>query len=539
MIRCYKKSRFSYTVLGGLLVLAVAAVGLTKAQTPGEPATVSPVSPIVAGTQPPALEEKEKPKTHFTNIPPGTPTVDFRGKFVLPDGSPATGYGISLSGNIGASHKPFFARTETGKDGTFQIEVVPDHELVMTIYAQDTDGQRFSLKPRIFVAQADMEPLNITLEEGVPVRGKIVFENGLPAAGCLLYFREQEPIGVIETQGENRSNTRKVSHFQSAKTDNNGEYVAYLLPGEYTTHSRNETIKIEKTDTEKRLDVLTFPTPIFIEMKLADGSSVESPYLDSWFPLNDSSARRDPGNTVVRVGDSFRFESAGTEGTLYIVDRNARQGTIEKITPEMVGTTQHFQLKPMGSATVRFVDANNKPMSDKQVRPSYKHQDSTATRHTAYWSIFPGKTDTDGRVTFPVFSGKTSIALPLPDSGSGRPFPASVGGAGYRIDKELDLAPGENVDLGTVKLIRVFGSSKHVMSNIQINEMRGPNTPIGEDRQMVSLVLIENGAYEILLPPGHYRFSGINYILSISEDSKDIQLDFDAAGQGTIKEPGA
>ena len=34
MICCYKKTRFSYTVLGGLLVFVVAAVGLTKAQAP-------------------------------------------------------------------------------------------------------------------------------------------------------------------------------------------------------------------------------------------------------------------------------------------------------------------------------------------------------------------------------------------------------------------------------------------------------------------------------------------------------------------------
>jgi len=547
--------KYRWVLLAVGLCLLVSIVTLTQvrhveAQTQQEPEHVNPGTTVSTPSSPALSEENddEKPKRHHTNIPPGVPTVDLRGKVLLPDGSPVAGRGISIHGFFGDDPGSFFAMTETKKDGTFQIEVVPDQELSVNVSTGNENDRRFSLKPFIVVAKEGMEPLILTLEEGIPVRGAAVYENGQPAENCLLYFRDK-PLGVIKIQRKNGESTQNVAYRQHTKTDGKGEYEVYLLPGEYTTFSRSEPIIIETTDTEKHLDLLTFPTPIFVELESADGSlaqmhSIASDLFgnDSSSPHSESPIRRDPGNPFVKMGDVYAYESAGKEGTLFIVDNVNKQGTVETITAEMVGTTQHFKLKPMGSVTATLVDSDNKPMVNMPTRLTYEHQHSGVSRHIQRWSCTHGETDAEGKVTLPVLSGKTSIALNLPYSLSEQARKRHSS-KHCNIDKELELAPGENFDFGTIKLIRVFGKLSTERGNVQINGVDAPDSPIQNDRRAVTVLWADkNGDYDILLPPGHYRFHAVtiiggravDYVLSISEESKEIHLDFDDEGKGTI-----
>jgi hypothetical protein len=246
------------------------------------------------------------------------------------------------------------------------------------------------------------------------------------------------------------------------------------------------------------------------------------------------------GNPFVRIGDVFAYEWAGREGALYIIDRQNNQGTIETITSEMVGTTQHFTLKPMGSVTATLVGSDNKPMANTHVSLRYTRR---LPQHVNIWGPTHGETDAEGRVTLPVLSGTTSVALNLPGTLSEQMLMRHGHTTSYSLDKELDLAPGENFDFGTIRLVRVFGTMGTGRGNVQINGMDAPDSPQRDDRRAVTnLWADENGEYDMLLPTGHYRFGSltiingrsVDYVLSISEDSKDIQLDFDAEGKGTM-----
>jgi hypothetical protein len=463
--------------------------------------------------------------------------VDLHGKIVLPDGSPAVGYSISLSGEArnpySTPHTSFHAQTGTGEEGTFQIEVVPG-TLELRVFAPE-ENARFTLKPFKCIAQEDMEPLNITLEEGIPVRGRCVYENAAPAADHQVYFAYQVETEIDMPEIPHKSTITR-SHYWSTRTNDNGEYTAYLLPGEYTVrhqttyphplpgeYTEDETkITIAATDTEKQLD-LTFPTPIFVETELADGSPVKQP-VHCWFPDGENYTG---SQAAIKMDGSFLFESATKEGTLYITTGgDGKYGTIEKITPEMFGTTQRFQLKPLESATVTLVDADNKPMVGRQVWLAV--QETRPGNRTFLGASSQADTDAEGKATLFTFPGKRFVSLHLPGR-SERAFLGTYGNDGYRIAREIDLAPGDTFDFGTIKLIRVFG--KLPRGNIQINEMLGPDAPRHQDKQMVGHLWPTHGESEILLPPGYYRL-GPDFVLTIGEEDKEIQIDFDADGQG-------
>ncbi|MCL2004620.1 MAG: hypothetical protein FWG73_00490 [Planctomycetaceae bacterium] len=492
---------------------------------------------VVLPSPPLAQGPPREPGTPLTNVAESfdvTDSINISGRIRLPDGSPAAGYRVYVrtESRVGSPGDARGAIVHTAADGTFQIEDIPNlAESVLSIMSTNA-GERFTMKPLEFVVQADMEPLDITLEEGIPIRGKVVYENGLPAV-------ERSVIFVQHTMFESRDDTvpsrttTTFSHFwSSTPTDENGEYTAYLLPGEYLIYRVNRTIVINETDTARQFD-LTFSTPIFVELELADGSPV-SEQIVSWFvPEFRDDTTRSHSESFTR--GQFIFESSEKSGSLYFIDNHGKHGTIAKITPDMFGTTQRFTLQPMGSVTARLVDAENRPMAGQLMRLFYSHSDPAS-----HWSPTYTETDSDGRVLLPVLSGKMPIMVAPPYSLSERLRTIHGTMRHFPVERDMDLAPGENVDLGTIKLVRVFGTFELERSNIQVNAMRGPDSPVREDRPMVTMLWIEDGAYDILLPPGHYRLSGMDYVLSIDEDSKDIRLDFDADGRGRIQgtEPG-
>ena len=112
-----------------------------------------------------------------------------------------------------------------------------------------------------------------------------------------------------------------------------------------------------------------------------------------------------------------------------------------------------------------------------------------------------------------------------------------------------NLAPGENYDVGTVKLVRVFGTGLP-RDGTQVDQMF-PNDA-GEyamrfpphwrdDGRAVTILWAVDGEFETFLPPGYYRLGvGVRdgraqyFTLHVGEDAKSIQLDFDAEGNGTV-----
>ena len=229
------------------------------------------------------IADIEKAKKLAIAIMPDTPHVDIIGQVFMPDGSPAdwcyvavfsAGFKFSQSvssmGGKSISMDDYCTYTSGAthnikrEDGTFQVTALPGGNIVITVYPVLTDekvvvnpNKRLVAKPVVIVPQENMEPLKITLEEGIPLRGKMVSDDGSHVTDRGFHIDQQvEPI-----LGADISDMKKM--FRASRwcpVNENGEYEIYLLPGKYTIRDRNETITIVAMDTEKRLDLTVSKT---------------------------------------------------------------------------------------------------------------------------------------------------------------------------------------------------------------------------------------------------------------------------------------
>ena len=421
------------------------------------------VSVFITPEQTPA--DIEMAKKLAIAIEHDTPRVSIRGSVYLPDGSPAeyfhintndVAYQFSSSGS-GCVHMRRHGFTGGIRDGAFSVSAQTGANVAIAIYPmvftnRDNPQRQFVAKPIVVVPYENMESLTITLEEGIPVRGKLMYDNGTPASERGLTFEQQfEPILGADIQ-EMRDSLRM---SRSASSNENGEYEIFLLPGEYTVfhrgfggQPRKETLTIARTDTEKQLD-WTLPTPIFVETF----TEVE---LTNTSPRNTSYVLAEEGRGAHSFSgarlDSFVLEPVTADSTLFIADLDNKVGTIETITPAMTGETVRFELKPMATITVTLVDGNGNPLVGKRV--------SHFIRTTFHNSMNIGRgveTNEEGKAVLPVLSGKHSIGVQLPGTFQ-RSHPTD---RSFRsvIEKELDLAPGENFYLGTITLRNVVADS--------------------------------------------------------------------------------
>jgi len=234
------------------------------------------------------LDELEKMLA--ISVSPDTPPVGLRGRVLLPDGSPAAQYYVHTVNIACLSRKlteeqtrqlpipltriPAMKRRVDGDftkpDGTFTIKPSSSSPLSGTnvvVVVYDRSGkERLMSKPIVFVARKDMEPLKITLEEGIPVRGKVTHDDGSPAGNRGLYFEQfvKPIIGADLPAMQEMFNTV----CGSFSTNETGEYETFLLPGDYIAGGMRglseRTLTIAETDKEKRFD-LTVAAHVMVE----------------------------------------------------------------------------------------------------------------------------------------------------------------------------------------------------------------------------------------------------------------------------------
>jgi len=388
------------------------------------------------------------------------PRVSIRGTVRLPDGSPVSDGGVSFSAT-------FFVLSENGEscgrglysggqrvqeDGTFQLDKVPpEASMIISAGASGDKHRKLVAKPVVLSAIDGLKPLEIKLVEGIPVRGKIKYENGFPAAHRSLGFNQQaEPIFESELPGE----WGELRTFRWGTADADGEYEIFLLPGEYTVYDKgnrkgqNKPLSIAATDKEKRLDDWIMPTPIFVKVVQDDGTYAG---IVHYHVLNEFGSVAF-GSGVSSEKRSVPIEPITCDTTIYLTDmwRN-EQGTIETLTPAMVGKTVQFKLKPMGNVAITLVDAEGKPVVDKQISWTGVGV-MAAARQTE--PIGFAITNTEGKAVFRVAPGKMPMMIHLPGSVE-EPLPEGGTETKRNIERNLDLAPGATVDFGVVTLTKV------------------------------------------------------------------------------------
>jgi len=237
------------------------------------------------------------------------------------------------------------------------------------------------------------------------------------------------------------------------RTDADGEFECCLSPGDNTIlyGKEQETLVITPFSAESYFN-LTMPTPIFVEIEREDGTLPGE--VDYRFVSGDGHGSLDMDN-INRGDRPLIFNPVTSEATLHLVERNLEWGTIETLSPEMVGKTVRFKLKPMSNVTITLLDAAGKPMADKQIGLQYtcKLDDFRPTYYsTSYYDAF---TDENGKAMLRVLPGKVTITLVsnfIPRNGppQGQNALRRNESHCYTAATDLDLAPGETYDFGTV-----------------------------------------------------------------------------------------
>ena len=394
-----------------------------------------------------------------------TPRVTLQGLVYLPDGSLASECHLYVSSvAFFRADRPFDNKmsphcslgthglsSSIKSDGTFQIDnhAIPGSNTVITVYGwQGRKNERFVSKPMVIVPHEFQEviPVIITLEEGIPVRGKIMYDNETPAVDRDLEFVQPvEP--VLGADIPEMRNALWDSRW-SGRANNDGEFVIFLLPGEYTVRDRlrEQTLTIAATDTEKQLN-WTVPTPIFVEVEKENGLPTGRIDYSFYTPEKNwlfSSSSNDAG--------AFVLNPITEDALLYMSDAGKRVGSVETITPDMAGKTTRFTLKPMAHATVTLVDANGNPAAGQRVRLSIEFR-SRVDQGSCATMLGSAVTDSEGKAVFSVApGGKIPVRLRLSDAHYEEPIPTGGITIRYDIAKEIALTPGETFDFGTVRL---------------------------------------------------------------------------------------
>jgi hypothetical protein len=435
--------------------------------------------PFILAAQKP--EEIEKANKLAIAIMPDTPPMDISGTVLMPDGSPAdwclvdvqsVAYKFSRThdrdGNTTVSKENCYLTScgmveglkmkRLGDDGTFKLagdgtfklagSVYPGGNTVVAVYPTSTDekiainpNKHLVAKPVVFVPREDMQPLKIQLEEGIPLRGKVLYENGKPAAERHFNLEQEiePPLGADIKEMKERFRTSRSVHF-----NDNGEYEVFLLPGDYTiltdSNTRKEPLTIAKTDKEKHLD-LTMPTPIFVEVENEDGSAPEEVTYSFVSKGSISGPSKKGGSFVLPP-----YHVSDTEnGFLYLISKDRKGGTLETTTPDMLGKTVRFKLKPACPVTVSLIGADGRPAAGERVylRLSVERQ-SGMTHVSQSLLVDMATTNAEGEALLYLAPGENmTVVLQLP-----------AGGPQDEVKQTINLAPGTKFDFGRYRVGR-------------------------------------------------------------------------------------
>ena len=184
-----------------LLCVGLVEIKLTAQQPVREPTTVSPQN-----VKEPAMERSTAPGPAPVNIDPKM--VQIKGKVFLPDGSPANGMKLKISGGSGTSG------SHVKEDGSFTIRMFPSTDCMLSIL--DPKGKWAAPSQFFTIKDEDeyAEEIVFRLEEGTRIVGKVINETtGTPIPNMEL------AVSLYNDKALDNAHT-----FFSIQSNENGEY---------------------------------------------------------------------------------------------------------------------------------------------------------------------------------------------------------------------------------------------------------------------------------------------------------------------------
>ena len=199
-------------------------------------------------------------------------TVEMRGRVTYPNGTPGKNMHLriarqSKSGGI-------MSIMETNDEGGYSVNVPEDgffaawveqRQRQTRISKADYSSEFASPVLSVYVGKKspDVIERDIVLKEGIPLRGRLTYENGEPAVGKYVWVNAY-PFGrkpIMFDQGGGARAGGSINVTTGCESDENGEYVVFLTPGKYVVShpdqfgdEREREITIRPDDEECVLD---------------------------------------------------------------------------------------------------------------------------------------------------------------------------------------------------------------------------------------------------------------------------------------------
>ncbi len=421
-------------------------------------------------------------------------------------GPPAVGSRIetlSMSENYGMGMTLGRAVATTDADGRYRLEVAPGASIRVEAFPPSIEAGPYLVRGKLIVPGVmTAHRADFALPKGVLVRGRIV-EAGTekPVAGAIVFHQAQKKNNpdYVEEDAAAWFNMDKQHVF----TDKDGRYAIAVMPGPgYLLANAptgdfvpeeipfvelygdliwpNQRIypdafrKIVPKAGEGPIDVdLSFRrgTPLRGEVLAADGKPVKDAILLSrWYvPPDQMTLETDAGLPI--SNGRFELKSCDPAGSaqVLLLDARNQQGVVVDQKGDMLAGGLKATLQPCGSATVRFVNAEGKPI----VGRAPGHVELVLT---------PGESSSAGlflmygrKKQSPIVADSIFMANLDPqryrdlktDANGRMTFPTLIPGATYRVEVfnqtvktqiEFTVKPGEVRDLGEL-VIRQVGSA--------------------------------------------------------------------------------
>ena len=389
------------------------------------------------------------------NAPPPR-MVEVRGRVTYPDGSP--GKDLLLYSSVRSRTKNEMGTEETDADGYYSVKVPEDGFFVIVVNQQQ--GWPDNKKPMLgFASPAvsayigksspDVVERDIILAEGVPLRGRLTYENGEPAIGKTVSANVY-PFGresIMFAKGRAASGG-SVNVGVSVTSNEQGEYVIPLMPGEYVVSQSdqfgediNHTVIIRVGDEEHVLDFVV-PAETTGIVLLPDGSPAGGVNIWCDSIIGEHSAKVG-GRKTIDADGSFRLQLTPFGNMLTFYTKDKSLGRVVYLRDDERLEHQTVTLAEPEIGRMRLINEDSgKPIAGLKIRYNPRLERNNGNGGITGMPLF-AETDGDGYAELPHLFVGGVYELDFVFEPQRQYSPS--------IEKQLTPSrPGETVDYGEV-----------------------------------------------------------------------------------------
>lgn len=279
------------------------------------------------------------------------------------------------------SYYPSFGSFNTGtnkEEGSFEYSNARVGAYVMVYAYSSFLPRKFVSQPVVFRADGDRDHITIQLQEGIPVYGTAMFDDGTPAKDrTIVGWRSMIPSDLMAVR-----NIAANAHYNfaldfQAPVQADGKYELYLPPGDFhvaESHDsrRDHAVPVSIKDMEKDKDApkeyridLVLPAPLRGKFVKEDGSAPGNLEVCYAAKTDNSTSSRTFDLPPDKGGEFSLNKQQGS--FLIAVTRDQSLGIVYPIPDEKLSEFHTVVLKPTATVKLELRDSGGQPVAGKHI----------------------------------------------------------------------------------------------------------------------------------------------------------------------------